>query len=386
MGSRTTGDRDRARGRAAPDRRGYPCGRIAGRLLELRSRSAWRAFAGGPVDVGARSRAAHVARQSLVSARRRRRVGAGTAPSTDAVLADGGGLVWSRRQGSIVVESAAGASVSVLTGANGPELSTDRLIDAAAYGTGIALLTKGFVELAGPSTALRAGALHPAPDAETLESATINNQEVMWLTRSGSVSIWNDERRAFELARPGANPLEPRVLAEIGPLRLTRAGGLSTALRAGAIEGALRVADLQGQLSWIPIDLSGGRFPFDVVRSIAVVGGTVYVGTDAGLQTYDGTNFALEHRLITLAADASAAPPTIDRVGESCDAPVRPLSADRAAAQSRSRPHSWIRRRMRCRAGCAPARRFGRGKSASQDYPAAMCSRRLPARRPARLP
>ena len=107
----------------------------------------------------------------------------------------------------------------------------------------------------------------------------------------------------------------------VGGRRGAKPSGEETTRAGGAIEGALRVANLQGQLSWIPIDLSGGRFPFDVVRSIAVVGGTVYVGTDAGLQTYDGTNFALEHRLITLAADASAAPPTIDRVGESCDAP-----------------------------------------------------------------
>ena len=55
----------------------------------------------------------------------------------------------------------------------------------------------------------------------------------------------------------------------------------------------------------MPIDLSSGRFPFDVVRSIAVVGNAVYVGTDAGLQAYDGTDFALERaRLITLAAGA----------------------------------------------------------------------------------
>ena len=160
-----------------------------------------------------------------------RRVAAGVwepapPPSTDAVLADDDGLVWRRRNGSIVVESAAGARVSVLTGAHGAELSTDRLIDAAAYGTGIALLTQGFVELAEPRPSapfVAAGALLPAPQGDTLESATINGQEVMWLTRSGSASIWNAERRAFEPAPAQANPLERRTLAESGPLRLTRA-------------------------------------------------------------------------------------------------------------------------------------------------------------------
>ena len=313
-----------------------------------------------------------------------RRVAAGVwepapQPSTDAVLAAADGLVWRRRNGSIVVESVAGARVSFPTGTHGAELSTDRLIDAAPYGGGIALLTPGFVELpstppaaalrAGPTTVLRPGTMFPAPPGDTLESATINGQNVMWLTRSGSASIWNAERRSFEPPPTGANPFERRTLVQIGPLRLARissspggfaardpatpllAGATSAPLRSagslararaaragGAIEGALRVADLQGQLSWMPIDLSTGRFPFDVIRSIAVVGNALYVGTDAGLQVYEGTDLALEHaRLITLAADpsttvragspalsavaGSAASPSIERVGESCVGP-----------------------------------------------------------------
>src|SRR6185436_11247990 len=118
--------------------------------------------------------------------------------------------------------------------------------------------------------------------------------------RSGSASIWNAERRAFEPpAQP--NPLERRTLAEIGPLRLARVaserseratgaergrgapasdgvGGAGGAKPPGVIEAALRVADVQGRLSWMPIDLSSGRFPFDMVRSIAVIGNVVYVG------------------------------------------------------------------------------------------------------------
>ncbi|HXT31084.1 MAG TPA: hypothetical protein VN716_17430 [Vicinamibacterales bacterium] len=248
-------------------------------------------------------------------------------PSTDAVLADDDGLVWSRRNGSIVVESGSGARVSLVTGAHGPELATDRLVDAAAYGTGVALLTQGFVELAvarASAPFVAAGALLPTPQpapaeaaagkGDTLESATINGQEVMWLTRSGSASVWNPERRAFEPAPAQSSPLERRILAERGPLRVTRTGA--------AIECALRVADVQGRPSWMPIDLSSGRFPFDVVRSLAVVGNAVYVGTDAGLQAYDGADFSLEQaQLITLEAKKLAAPPTVDRVGESCNAP-----------------------------------------------------------------
>ena len=86
----------------------------------------------------------------------------------------------------------------------------------------------------------------------------------MWIARAGSAFLWNADRNAFEPAPPNANPLARLTLAESGPLRLTRADG--------RIEGALRVADLQGGVSWMPIDLSRGRFPFDVVRSVAVVG------------------------------------------------------------------------------------------------------------------
>jgi hypothetical protein len=298
-----------------------------------------------------------------------RRVAAGVwepapQPSSNAILANDDGLVWRRQNGSIVVESESGARVSILTGANGVELSTDRLIAAAAYGTGIALLTQEFIELtqARPSAPLAAsGTLFPAPAfaeatagkpasaeaaagkpafaeaaagmGDTLESATINGQEVLSLTRSGSAFMWNAARRAFEPSPTGANPFERRAVAEIGPLRLSRVASASASLagalaEAGgvpaseAIEAALRVADLQGRLSWMPIDLSTGRFPFDVVRAIAAVGNTLYVGTDAGLQVYDGTDFALERaRLMSLTAGGSAAPPTVERVGESCDAP-----------------------------------------------------------------
>src|SRR5262249_40905877 len=81
-----------------------------------------------------------------------RRVAAGVwepaQPSTGAVLAGDDGLVWERQSGALVVEAGAGARAPILTGTRGAELSPDGLIAAAAYGTGIALLTPGFVELA----------------------------------------------------------------------------------------------------------------------------------------------------------------------------------------------------------------------------------------------
>ena len=119
--------------------------------------------------------------------------------------------LWLTREerGQRYLEARPLASLAPQNGAHGPPLSIDRLIDAAADGTGLALFTLG--------------------------------------------------------SPPQANGLERRTVVESGPLRLTRGAG-------GAIEGALRVADSQGRLSWMPIDLSSGRFPFDVVRSIAVVG------------------------------------------------------------------------------------------------------------------
>jgi len=150
----------------------------------------------------------------------------------------------------------------------------------------------------------------------------------LWLTREDRGRRYLEARPLASLAQQSAlsaaegPALERRTLAQIGPLRLTRAGE--------TIVGALQVSDLQGQLSWMPIDLSAGRFPFDVVRSIAAIGNTLYVGTDAGLQAFEGTDVALEQvRLVTLGAapstslraSTSAAPPTVERVGESCDAP-----------------------------------------------------------------
>jgi len=196
----------------------------------------------------------------------------------------------------------------------------------------------------------------------------------LWLTREDRGRRYLEARPLASLAQQQAlsiveGSLLERRTAQIGPLRLTRvaserseratgaerrpgapqpvrrssseggsdgAGGSGGAKPPGeetidgAIQGALQVSDLQGRLSWMPIDLSTGRFPFDVVRSIAVVGNVLYVGTDAGLQAYDKSGVALEQmRLITLGADPStalragspAAPPTVERVGESCNDP-----------------------------------------------------------------
>jgi hypothetical protein len=240
-----------------------------------------------------------------------RRVAAGvwepaSQPAIDTVLADDGRLVWRRQNGSIVVESKAGVRVSLSAGPHGLEFASDRLIAAAAYGTGIAVLTDEFVEIG--------GSLFSAPQGDALDSATIDGRQVMWLARSGSAFLWNADRNAFEPAPPNLNPLAARTMVESGPLKLSRVDG--------RIEAALRVSDLQGRTSWMPIDLSRGRFPFDVVRSVAVVGNVVYAGTDAGLQVYEGTDFALEHsRTIVLPDNRAAEPPAIERVGESCDVP-----------------------------------------------------------------
>jgi hypothetical protein len=136
----------------------------------------------------------------------------------------------------------------------------------------------------------------------------------------GGADPWSpsEERaRRYLDARPLAS-LEQRTVVESGPLRLTRGAN-------GAIEGALRVTDPQGRTTWMPIDLSSGRFPFDVVRSVAAAGNALYVGTDAGLQVYDAGDLALTRARTIVLADTTGASPAIDRIGEPCDGPATPI-------------------------------------------------------------
>jgi hypothetical protein len=154
--------------------------------------------------------------------------------------------------------------------------------------------------------------------------ARLGAQEIASAAYAGLMSgseVWpaREKRRRHYLDASRLASLAPQTVADVGPLRLMRI--------AGAIEGALRVGDAQGRMSWMPVDLSTGWFSFDVVRSLAVIGNTLYVGTDAGLQIYDGTDTALDRtRLIALAPDGSSAPPVVDRVGESCSAPGTPVA------------------------------------------------------------
>ena len=165
----------------------------------------------------------------------------------------------------------------------------------------------------------------------------------LWLTREERAQRYLEASPLASLASQSAthaaaallqaptqlDPFDGHTVAEIGPLRLTR--GVS-----GAIEGALRVADLQGQLSWMPIDFSSGRFPFDEVRSIAVVGQAVYVGTDAGLQAYNGTDFALENaRLVTLTAQGPVLSAVEGPVLSAASGSRRASSADRRRSRRR---------------------------------------------------
>ena len=272
-------------------------------------------------------------------------------------IAERHGTWFARSEASRLVT--VGARPSVLIG-GGERMPRRRPSDARQSGTEIYLAWPGTIqrydvrarqitaswtfEAAGPvrlTGVIGAEPLSLAGSVARLGAREIP-RSVHDMLRSGS-TLWltSGARHQQYLAASPLASLAPQTVADIGPLRLTRGAD-------GTIEGALRVADVPGRLSWMPIDLSSGKFPFDVVRSIAVVANALYVGTDAGLQVYDGSDVTLERaRLVTLTAQApalsavkgSGAPATVDRVGESCAAPGTAVACGpRGCAKQASAP------------------------------------------------
>jgi hypothetical protein len=254
------------------------------------------------------------------------------APGATVVLRDDD-REWIRQNGVLTVESVAGGRRSVLlTTTDGIGLAVDRLVSAAPYGGQVYVLTEGFLEIADPSAAgppLGTVTREPAPPGTLLERLSVSGRDGLWLTSAGSVFSWNVDRRAFEPTPPDANPYRRRQLAEVGPLRFE--------LDAGVVTVQLRTDDPQGNTSWKPVAFERGRFAFDVVRSVATSGSSLFVGTDAGLQIYDGTDLGLDRaRIVALDSGTTPRATPVDRMGEPCTGTVGFVACSRSGCFQQS--------------------------------------------------
>lgn len=99
-------------------------------------------------------------------------------------------------------------------------------------------------------------------------------------------------------------------------LRFTR---LNAASGGGTVRKELRVQNLSGDPKWMSFDFLYGRFPFDVITSLAAIeGGELYVGSGGGLQIYSSPyNLSLSNMepCIQLATNAANGLTPVDTVG-----------------------------------------------------------------------
>jgi hypothetical protein len=237
------------------------------------------------------------------------------AARSDVVVVTLDGSEWVRRRGIIAIEHVEGSRRTNLIAQSAEfGLTSDRLVDAAASGGELFLVSDAFVDTVkasdtGESATLAARV--PAPRADGIERLTLSGEERVFVTRGESVSSWNPRTRSFDPVSEDANPYRRRVLAVVGPLRFT--------LMNGGVQAELEVEHLRNGRTWIPVEAKDGRFPFDVVRFVAARGNSLMVATAAGLQTYADGDLALGNG--KLLAFGGALGETIDRMGEPCNAP-----------------------------------------------------------------
>ena len=226
---------------------------------------------------------------------------------------------WRRDGDRISVEPRSGSqSFAVDVDGRGIGFTADRLIDAAALSGTLYIMTAADFEVAesprhlgdGSSKLYRPGVVD---DLEVMALAP--GQSGVYGRRGNHHFAWNDTSKAFESLPANANPFQQRMLVDTQRLRFewTESGG------AVRVQPYLRVDRFpQGTMSWVPFGIER-TMPFDQINSIAVLDGTLYLGSRLGLQVYDSAA-ATSLDDVTLFVDmrrtASGPLSAVDRLGE----------------------------------------------------------------------
>ena len=225
---------------------------------------------------------------------------------------------WTRRNGQIEIEDS--QQGQNLLSANSPlRIFADELVDAASYGGRVYVMTEAFLDvmtpldLNSPPTII---ARVPASNTDRLQSfyqPGIGKQ--LFLSHDGRTARWNPATDTFDPVAVEDNPYRERLHAQSARLRFRS--------RNGRVEKQLRVEGSDGNSSWTTFNLDGNRFPFDIVRSLAVVDGDLFVGSDAGLSVYPEEALGLNDARDVFDMRTVPGSPIgrVTRVGESCDAP-----------------------------------------------------------------
>jgi len=247
-------------------------------------------------------------------------------PLADRVLLNDGRWTWRLEQYRLRVDPAAGPPIRV-NPAGPAYFGSDSLRSAAAHDNLLFVSTDAFLEIADDPEQLRTGNTRReaalARDAR-LETLRDHRGSVgLYLREAGGPKAWLGPNFANNPISP--DPFRQRRLVETAPLRMD--------LDNNRVSMALQVEDRSGRRSWTPMTLQRGRFPFDIVESLAVANDRLLAGTPAGLQIYDRLQTDLgQARLLNLGGANPAGPVGVADLGVPLDAPRTARVYDNAGA------------------------------------------------------
>jgi len=203
-------------------------------------------------------------------------------PTLNRTLIDNTTWTWTLQDGKLDVKLPDPSHNFTLSQSkSGYSFSSDRLLDAAVHHDQLYVMTEAFLEIAdlpdeiGILSALR---LPPSPTDGLEEISFPDGSAALFRRHRGTVSRWDPISQQFVTVGASDNPYRRCLLIETDRLRFTT--------YPDRVVKELRVEDVPGSERWVSFDFVDGRFPFDVVTSVAGRGNELYVGTAAGLQVY----------------------------------------------------------------------------------------------------
>jgi hypothetical protein len=230
-------------------------------------------------------------------------------PLATRTLVDNSTWRWELRNNTLRIRfKEANHNFNVEWSSEGLSFTSDLLQDAYSFNNRLAVITRAFTEITDDSAPnqlsfFQSPAYAPPPVPVDKLQRTVDNQanhKLVLLSR-GQQYVWNDSSKAFKRDSddPGQKGLRVHVPLTNPRLRFTRTVSSTGYSR---IKKELKVNDISGREYWVPFNFINGRFPFDVVTSLAAreVPGTqsndptaapwtdseLYIGTAAGLQVY----------------------------------------------------------------------------------------------------
>jgi hypothetical protein len=219
---------------------------------------------------------------------------------------------WSLNDGQLEVDLARNPLAFRAIWDNGFGFNFDEILGATTHADRLYVATPAFMEIAKSATELGSlsGNRLPPVDLTALEQWRVSPGTMeLWYRVGDEVRRWDEERGRFVSVAPERAPWEYRRLVTNDILRFT--------WQDGAMTKEMHITTLKGDVRWAPFSFHNGRFPFDVVLSLASQNGSFYVGTRAGLQIIPATgSMALSNvQMVDIQLASWSQPIAVDWVG-----------------------------------------------------------------------